>query len=57
MFENVIGAIPSKFAAQEAPPAEAMEPDPARPSAPRSGSKLARVIARLERDHGATIAE
>ena len=27
------------------------------PSAPRGGSKLARVIALLERDHGATIAE
>jgi Protein of unknown function (DUF3489) len=34
-----------------------MEPGPAGPSAPRGGSKLARVIALLERDHGATIAE
>ena len=34
-----------------------MEPDPIRPSAPRGGSKLARVIALLERDHGATIEE
>ena len=30
---------------------------PARPSAARGGSKLARVIGLLERDHGATIAE
>jgi hypothetical protein len=34
-----------------------MEPGPAGPSAPRGGSKLARVIGLLERDHGATIAE
>ena len=34
-----------------------MEPGPARPSAPRGGSKLARLIALLERDRGATIAE
>ena len=34
-----------------------MEPGPADPSAPRGGSKLAGVIALLERDHGATIAE
>ncbi len=34
-----------------------MEPSPACPSAPRDGSKLARVIALLERDHGATIDE
>jgi DNA-binding MarR family transcriptional regulator len=34
-----------------------MEPGLAGPSAPRGGSKLARVIALLERDHGATIAE
>ena len=34
-----------------------MEPGPAGPSAPRGGSKLARVIALLERDHGATIEE
>jgi hypothetical protein len=34
-----------------------MERGPAGPSAPRGGSKLARVIALLERDHGATIEE
>jgi Protein of unknown function (DUF3489) len=34
-----------------------MEPGPIRPSAPRGGSKLARVIALLERDHGATVEE
>ena len=34
-----------------------MEPGPAGPSAPRGGSKLARVIALLERDPGATIEE
>ena len=34
-----------------------MEPGPIRPSAPRGGSKLARIIALLERDHGATIEE
>ena len=50
-------AILSKLDAKDARPAEAMEPDPAGPSAPRGGSKLARVIALLERDHGATIAE
>ena len=50
-------AIPSKLDAKDAPLAEAMEPDPIRPSAPRGGSKLARVIALLERDHGATIEE
>jgi Protein of unknown function (DUF3489) len=50
-------AIPSKLDAKDARPAEAMEPGPIRPSAPRGGSKLARVIALLERDHGATIAE
>lgn len=50
-------AIPSKLDAKDARPAEAMEPGPAGPSAPRGGSKLARVIALLERDHGATIAE
>ena len=43
--------------AKDARPAEAMEPGPASPSAPRGGSKLARVIALLERDHGATIEE
>jgi hypothetical protein len=49
--------IPSKLDAKDVRPAEAMEPDPIRPSAPRGGSKLTRVIALLERDHGATIAE
>ena len=49
--------ILSKLDAKDARPAEAMEPGPIRPSAPRGGSKLARVIALLERDHGATIAE
>jgi uncharacterized protein DUF3489 len=48
-------AILSKLDATDARPAEAMEPGPLRPSAPRGGSKLARVIALLERDHGATI--
>ena len=43
--------------AKDTRPAEAMEPGPLRPSAPRGGSKLARVIALLERDHGATIEE
>ena len=50
-------AILSRLDAKDARPAEAMEPGPIRPSAPRSGSKLARVIALLERDHGATIEE
>ena len=50
-------AILSKLDAKDAPSAEAMEPGPAGPSAPRGGSKLARVIALLERDHGATIEE
>jgi hypothetical protein len=50
-------AILSKLDAKDARPSEAMEPGPIRPSAPRGGSKLARVIELLERDHGATIAE
>ncbi len=50
-------AIPPKLEAKDARPAEEMEPGPAGPSAPRDGSKLARVIALLERDHGATIEE
>ena len=50
-------AILPKLDAKDARPAEAMEPGPIRPSAPRGGSKLARVIALLERNHGATIAE
>ena len=37
--------------------AEAIEPAPVGPSAPRTGSKLARVIELLRRDHGATIDE
>jgi Protein of unknown function (DUF3489) len=49
-------AILSKLDAKDARPA-AMEPGPASPSAPRDGSKLARVIALLERDHGATMEE
>ena len=50
-------AIPSKLDTEDARLSEAMEPRPIRPSAPRGGSKLARVLALLERDHGATIAE
>ena len=50
-------AIPSKLDAKDARPSEAMEPGSAGPSAPRGGSKLARVIGLLERDHGATIEE
>src|ERR1700751_3750635 len=50
-------AILSKLDATDARPTEAMEPGPARPSAPRSGSKLTRVIALLEGDRGATIEE
>jgi len=50
-------AIPSKLDAKDARPAEATESGSAGPSAPRGGSKLARVIALLERDHGATIEE
>jgi len=49
-------AVPSETAAQVAPSA-AMEPVAAGPSARRSGSKLARVIELLQRDHGATIDE
>jgi Protein of unknown function (DUF3489) len=50
-------AILPKLEARDPRPAESMEPGPAGPSAPRGGSKLARVIGLLERDHGATIAE
>ena len=50
-------AIPPKLEAKDARPAEEMEPGPACPSAPRGGSKLARVIALLQRDHGATVDE
>jgi Protein of unknown function (DUF3489) len=50
-------AIPSKLDAKDARSADAMEPGPIRPSAPRGGSKLAQVIELLHRDHGATIEE
>jgi hypothetical protein len=50
-------AILSKLDATDARPAEAIGPGPTGPSAPRGGSKLARVIALLERDRGATIEE
>ena len=50
-------AIISKLDAKDARPAEAMEPGPIRLSAPRGGSKLACLVALLERDHGATIEE
>jgi hypothetical protein len=51
-------AILSGLDAKDARPSEAIEPGPIRgPSAPRGGSKLARVIALLERDHGATMEE
>jgi hypothetical protein len=46
-------AIPSKLDAKDAPPAEA-EPRSAGRSAPRGGSKLARVIALLERRRSRT---
>src|SRR5271155_358440 len=45
-------AILSKLDAKDARPAEGIEPGPIRRSAPRGGSKLARVIGLLERDHG-----
>ena len=50
-------AILSKLDAKDARAAEAMEPGPIRPPAPRGGSKLAGVIRLLHRDHGATIEE
>ncbi len=53
LFENA--DEPTAF--PEAPLAEAIEPDPVGPSAPRTGSKLARVIELLRRDRGATIDE
>jgi hypothetical protein len=49
-------AGPPKSKARNARPAEGIY-GPAGPSAPRNGSKLARVIALLERDRGATIEE
>jgi hypothetical protein len=49
--------IPSKLEGKDARPAEGMEAGPARPSAPRGGSKLAQVVELLHRDHGATTAE
>ena len=49
--------ILSRLDGKNARPLEAMQPAPMRPSAPRGGSKLARVIALLERDHGATVEE
>ena len=50
-------AIPAKLEVKDARPADGTEPGPARPSAPRDGSKLAQVIELLERDRGATIKE
>jgi Protein of unknown function (DUF3489) len=50
-------ALPPQMEAKDAPPGEGMELGPARPSAPRGGSKLAQVIELLERDHAATIEE
>src|ERR1700751_2263588 len=50
-------AILSKLDATDARPTEAMEPGPAGPSVPRGSTKLARVIALLARDRGATIEE
>jgi hypothetical protein len=48
-------AVSSKVEARDGP--EPIEPVPAGPSAPRGGSKLAKVIELLQRDHGATIEE
>ncbi len=50
-------ALRPQMEAKDAPPGEGMELGPARPCAPRGGSKLAQVIELLERDHGATIEE
>jgi hypothetical protein len=50
-------AIPSKLEAERTRPANASESVLAHPSAPRGGSKLARVIALLQRNHGATSEE
>jgi Protein of unknown function (DUF3489) len=49
--------ILSKLDGKDTRPSEAMQPGPIRSSAPRGGSKLARVIALLERDQGATVEE
>jgi hypothetical protein len=49
--------VPSEKAAEVPPFEEARGHVPARPSAPRSGSKLAQVIKLLRRGHGATIDE
>ena len=50
-------SVSSKLEAQDTPFEEAMARVPARPSAPRNGSKLAQVIKLLQRRHGATINE
>jgi hypothetical protein len=50
-------AVPSETAAEVAPFEEARGHVPQRPSAPRSGSKLAQVIKLLQRRDGATINE
>jgi hypothetical protein len=50
-------ADPSETAAPDAPFEEATQHVSVRPSAPRSGSKLAQVITLLQRRHGATIDE
>jgi Protein of unknown function (DUF3489) len=50
-------AILPRLDAKDARPADGVEASRTRPSAPRGGSKLARVTALLERDHGATIEE
>lgn len=50
-------SVTSKFETRDAPFEEAMARVPARPSAPRSGSKLAHVIKLLQRRDGASITE
>ena len=49
--------IPSKLDAKDARPVDQTQSVPVAPSAPQGGSKLACLVALLERDHGATIAE
>ncbi len=44
-----------EHSAPDASPAVPNETAPARPSAPRSGTKLAQVVELLQREHGATI--